>query len=135
MYSINFDVPDEWIEPIYDHVHHGRYFLALERARLGLLEHIGFPNDALLAQGKALVITRVDVAYKREVKRGAITVTCEEPTIEGRTIVVRQRILNERGKTAAEGMIESVFMDMSSRRGMDIPEDFRAAFLRFGTTT
>jgi YbgC/YbaW family acyl-CoA thioester hydrolase len=129
MFSISVDLTDEWITPPYDHVHHGRCFFLFEEARVQLLRHIGFPNDELLADGKALVITKVEAAYKREVKKGAVTVTCETPAIDGKTLVVHQKILNERGKIAVEARIESVFMDMNTRRGMAPPEEFKAAFL------
>lgn len=129
MHSLTFDIPTDWIEPVYEHVHHGQYFRIFEQGRLSLLRAIGFPNEELLAQGKALVITRVEACYKREVKGGQVTVTCEEPSLAGRTLVVRQKILNERGKVAVEAVVESMFMDMTTRRGMDVPKDFTEAFL------
>jgi len=133
MFELTVEIPSDLIEPVYEHVHHGKCFSLLERGRLALLERIGFPNEELLAQGRALVITRVEAHYKREVKGACVIVTCESPTINGRSLVLRQRILNERGKTAVEAVIESVFMDMGTRRGMDIPGDFRDAFLRWAS--
>jgi acyl-CoA thioesterase FadM len=37
--------------------------------------------------------------------------------------------VNERGKVAVEARIESVFMDMNTRRGIVPPEGFVEAFL------
>lgn len=129
MFSITVDLTDQWVTPVYDHVHHGRCFDLFEQARIELLKAIGFPNDMLLGQGKALVIAKVEAAYKREVKKGVVSVTCEDMTIDGRTLLVHQRILNARGKVAVDARIESVFMDMDTRRGMDVPGDFAIAFL------
>jgi len=129
MFSITLDIDDSWVEPVYEHVHHGRCLSLLERARVALLEHIGFPNDTLIAQGKVLVITRVEAEYKREVKRGSVQATCDAVSLQGRTLVIQQRIINERGKVAVEARVESMFMDFTTRRGMNPPEDFLRAFL------
>lgn len=129
MFSITVEIDDAWIEPVYDHVHHGRSLSLFEQARCALLEHIGFPNDKLLAEGKALVITKVTASYKREIKRGAATVTCDRAEVRDRTLVIHQTLLNERGKPAVELVIESVFMDVKSRRGMEPPPEFLKAFL------
>jgi acyl-CoA thioesterase FadM len=93
------------------------------------LKAMGFPNDELLAAGKALVIAKAEASYLREVKKGMVTVTCEEMAIEGRILFVHQKILNSRGKIAVDARIESIFMDMNTRRAMDVPADFKAAFL------
>lgn len=132
MFSIQVELDDAWVAPVYDHVHHGRCFFLLEHARVAYMAHIGFPNDVLLARGQAAVITAVAAQYKREVKRGKVTVTCEDVTVEGKTLIIGQKILNERGKVAVEARIESVFMDMNTRRGMMPPEGFIEAFLASG---
>lgn len=128
MFSINVEIDDTWVEPVYDHVHHGRCLSLFERARCGLLEHIGFPNEQLLAEGKVLVITKVQASYKREVKRGTVRVTCDRAELNKKAIIIHQTLFNERGKPAVELVIESVFMDMNSRRGMEPPPDFAEAF-------
>lgn len=127
MFSIKITVDDEWISPVYAHVHHGRCLSFLEQAREGFVAAIGFPNDELLRQGKVLVVTRVDLSYKREVKIGEITATCDRVQYEGRTIRIYQRIVNSRGKTAVEGTVELMFMDGATRRGMPAPDDFLKA--------
>jgi YbgC/YbaW family acyl-CoA thioester hydrolase len=131
MVSIKVDIDDTWVEPVYEHVHHGRCLSLFEQARCALLEHIGFPNEALLQEGKVLVITSVQATYKREVKRGVATITCDRVDLDGRTLVIYQRLLNERGKVAVEARIESVFMDNATRRGMNPPDDFLEGFLQF----
>jgi acyl-CoA thioesterase FadM len=42
---------------------------------------------------------------------------------------IRQKILNERGKVAVEGVVELMFMDAGTKRGMNPPEDFIRALL------
>jgi len=129
MFSIQIELDDQWVAPVYEHVHHGRCFYLLEQARVAYMERIGFPNDVLLSRGQAAVITAVSAQYKREVKRGVVTVTCEDLELQGKTLVIGQKILNERGKVAVEARIESVFMDMTTRRAIAPPEGFAEAFL------
>jgi acyl-CoA thioesterase FadM len=129
MFSITIPIDDEWIAPVYDHVHHGRCLSLLEQARAAFIEKLGFPNEQLLQQGKVIVVTRVDMMYKREVKRGEVQATCDGVEFEDRVLRIRQRLVNNRGKTAVEGVVELMFMDMTTRRGMDVPEDFRQVLL------
>jgi YbgC/YbaW family acyl-CoA thioester hydrolase len=131
MVAISVEIDDNWITPVYEHVHHGRCFSLFEEARLELLRVIGFPNEQLLEEGKVLVITKVSAEYKREVKRGTVQVSCDRVELRDRSLVIHQRILNHLGKVAVEATIESMFMNMTTRRGMYPPEDFLAAFLRF----
>ncbi len=128
MFAIETEIEDDLIDDLYNHVHHGRCFYLLERGRLALMEVIGQPNDMWLKRGIALVITNVNVQYKRELKRGPITITCDTGRVEGKRIVVEQRILNSRGKIAVQGSIESAFMSIQDRRGIDVPEEFWASF-------
>jgi acyl-CoA thioesterase FadM len=73
----------------------------------------------------------VQAHYKRELKGGRITVTCDRLQVQGRSIIIYQRILNSKGKTAVEAVIESVFMDIQARRGISPPEEFLEAVKRF----
>jgi YbgC/YbaW family acyl-CoA thioester hydrolase len=133
MVAITVEIDDTWITPVYEHVHHGRCLSLFEQARLELLRVIGFPNEQLIREGKVLVITKVSAEYKREVKRGAVQVTCDKVELCDRSLVIHQRILNRLGKVAVEAIVESMFMNAESRLGMHPPEDFREAFMRFNS--
>lgn len=133
MLSINIDIDDNWITPVYEHVHHGRCFSLFEEARVELLRVIGFPNEQLLDEGKVLVITKVSAEYKREVKRGLVQVTCDRVELRDRVLIIHQRILNQIGKVAVQATVESMFMNKTTRRGMSPPEDFLRAFLAFNS--
>jgi YbgC/YbaW family acyl-CoA thioester hydrolase len=128
LFSLDLTLDPDWIVPAYHHVHHGRALFLLELGRLALLESIGMPNEALMQRGQALVITKVAASYKREVKGESVTVTCDRAGLDGRALVVHQRILNEKGKEAVEAVIESVFMDTDTRRGIAPPDDFLRAY-------
>jgi YbgC/YbaW family acyl-CoA thioester hydrolase len=124
MFSIDFNIDQSWIATEYSHVHHGRILSIFEHARGEFVASIGFPNDQLMREGKVLVITEVAAVYKREVKLGVVKVTCDSVEIDNRTIKMHQRIINDRDKVAVEGTFSLMFMDASTRRGMNPPEDF-----------
>jgi len=130
MFAMHFEIDDSWIAPVYDHVHHGKMLSLFERAREGLVAEVGFPNEELLAQGKVIVVTHVSVAYKREVRRGLVEVTCDSFELDGRTFRLGQRIINDRQKVAVEGVVSLMFMDGAARRGMFPPEDFMQALAK-----
>ena len=129
MFSIEIMVDEELVDPAYNHVHHARSLLLLERARGALLESIGFPNEQLLQEGKVIVVTSLSVAYKREVKAGMVTVTCSDAWYDRRTITVNQTIISSNSKTLVEATVNMMFMDVETRRGKEAPADFLAALL------
>lgn len=124
MFVMRVEIDDTWIAPVYDHVHHGRILSLFERAREGLVAEAGFPNEVALARGHVIVVTNVVVAYKREVRRGLVDVTCDSVEVDGRTFRLGQRIINERQKVAVDAVISLMFMDGTERRGMLPPDDF-----------
>jgi YbgC/YbaW family acyl-CoA thioester hydrolase len=127
MISIAIETPREWVEPVYDHVHHSRCFFLFEQARTALLEKIGLPYDRYLQSGLAAVVGSVQAAYKRELKGGGLTVTCDGVERQGRSLVFIQRILNEKGKVAIDARIELVFMDLKLRRAVQPPAELLEA--------
>jgi acyl-CoA thioesterase FadM len=131
MFSLQIEIPPELIAPVYDHVHHGNAFFFLEQGRVALMDQLGVPCQGYLDRGLGLVIGSVQAHYKRELKGGRITVTCDRLEVQGRSIIIYQRILNSKGKTAVEAVIESVFMDIQARRGISPPEEFLEAVKRF----
>lgn len=130
MFEIDYDVGDSDLVERYDHVHHAHCLRLLELARLRYLEAIGFPNDALMDKGLFLVITSITIDYKREILRGPHRITCEEPLLDGKAVILRQRVINGRGKDAVTATVSSMFMSAETRRAIQTPDDFAAAFLR-----
>ena len=128
MFEIECEVNPDLVSPPYHHVHHADVLRFLERARLAFLREVGFPNDDFLAKGLFLVITGLEVKYKRELLPGLIRVTCERPCIHGKIVTIEQRIINAKGKTAVEARVDSQFLDGVLRRGVSPPQDFAAVF-------
>jgi acyl-CoA thioesterase FadM len=130
-FRIRVPVAKSLLHPDYNHVHHADLLRVLEAARLRLLDEIGQPNDRLLAEGMALVISRIEVAYRREVKGPEIDVTCEEGVISGREIVLVQRLLLANGKEAVRATVGSMFLSRRAGRGVHPPASFREPFERY----
>jgi acyl-CoA thioesterase FadM len=126
--QVRIELDSVWLDSQYHHVHHGRCLYLLERARLELLERMGFPDRVFLERGDGLVITRLQVEYKREVVGEFVVATCDRVGRRGRDLIVHQRLLNHRSKVAVEAVVESQFMDLATRRGKDVPADFLAAY-------
>jgi YbgC/YbaW family acyl-CoA thioester hydrolase len=126
------EVVAEDLEPLYHHVNHARALRFMELARLAYLEAVGVPNESLIAQNLFIVIAEISVAYKREVFAGPIVVTCESPHIDGKAIMLHQRIINARGKVCVEASYDMRILSGDSKRSIYPPADFAARFLDGG---
>lgn len=126
-FSLSVKIDTDLFQNRYNHLHHAQTLTLLEKGRIALLESINQPIDTLMESGLALVITRIDVIYKRELRSETVTVTCDSGIIEDRTICVTQRIINEKGKEAVRATVWSAFMSTETRRGLDVPESFGRA--------
>ena len=129
MFQMPYEVTESEIEPTYRHVSHYQSLRIMELARLKYLEAIGWPNEALIKRGLFIVIGTIQIAYKREVFVGYLTVTCEELRIEGRSMYLKQRLINEKEKDAVVATVECVLMSGQSKRAVLPPAEFSAAFL------
>lgn len=130
-FTFSRTVSSEELQATYAHVHHAKALCFLEEARYQFLEAIGFPFCRALEGGLLIVLTHLEVAYRREITAGDITITCGEPRIEGKLLTLRQQIFNHRKKLAVEGQVTLCFMEQSTRRGVGLPEDFSEALKRW----
>jgi YbgC/YbaW family acyl-CoA thioester hydrolase len=129
MHQFEYKIEESQIESGYGHLHHADALKLLEKARLDLLVAIGFPNQHLIEQGLLLVITNIEVIYKRELFAGPIEVNCSDFKIDARKILMKQQILNHKGKVAVEGLVGSCFMSAAARRSLEVSDGFRMALL------
>lgn len=129
MFTIEYTLQPGDLEPIYDHVHHAHSLRFLERARVEYLASVGCPMDELFAKDIFLVISKIEIRYLREVLDGTIAITCENPRIEGRALVIDQRILNAKGKACVEARVDSMCMSSATKRAFAVPDFLRDAFV------
>lgn len=131
VFRFEYLISERELEPVYLHVNHARALLLMEASRLAFLEHIGFPSPALIAQDIFPVVARIDAGYKRELFGGPVTITCEEGRIEGKSMFLRQRVINEREKCAVEALFELKFMQGATKRAIFVPSELTQAFEGF----
>ncbi len=124
LFSLPHVIDASLIESRYRHVHHADALKLLEMARLKLLEHVGYPNDWFMERQLFLVISKISVVYKRELFAGPVTITCDSARLEGKALIIPQRILNDKGKVAVEAMAESMAMNGETKRAVPYPEEF-----------
>lgn len=130
MYVLDYTISDAEVEKTYNHVHHATTLCILEKARLSFLEHIGFPNNELIANGLFLVLTSLQVDYKRELFAGPVRVTCEDMEVSGKRFSVKQRIIKlPSEKDAITARVEFVAMDGATKRAVRAPDELTAAFV------
>jgi YbgC/YbaW family acyl-CoA thioester hydrolase len=131
MFKIEVEVTEDVFEPPYYHVHHGEMLRYLERSRCEYLSAVGFPLSYFIDQGLLLVVSAIEVKYKREVKEGLHLVTVENPQmLDKRRVVVSQRIINPKGKDAVVAKVEFMCLSSQLKRAIAISTDFEEAFLK-----
>ncbi len=128
MFQIAYKIQMEELQEQYRHVHHAKALCLLEMARLRFLEEIGHPNESLIESQLFLVVTRVDVQYKRELFAEEVIISCENPIIDGRNLSLDQVIYKENGKPAVLARVYFMCMDGATKRGIRPPEAFEKAF-------
>lgn len=124
MFSVKYKVPHHEIDSEYLHLHHTTSLLYLERARLALLETIGFPINGLIQKGLFIVVKQIDVRYLREVREETIEITCEQSTVNGKEFALVQRLINERGKDAIIADITLAILSSEVKRAVIPPSNF-----------
>lgn len=129
IFEVGLSVTDADLESTYNHVHHARAFVYLEQARLRFLESLGFPTEIYMQRGLFWVITNIEASYLREIRAGEILVTCENPRIISKALVLEQKLYNERNKLAVTGKATSKLLLRSTGRSTDIPEELCHAVL------
>ncbi len=131
MFEITLKVGEQDLSPAYNHVHHAHVLLLLEKARLAFLTELGFPTEEYQKRGLFWVIASISVDYKREIRAGEIRVTCENNLVQDKTLILDQRIYNEKGKLAVEGTAHSMLLSQATQRSAAIPAEFREAVSRY----
>ena len=132
MFFEEYDIISSDLDPTYGHLHHAKSLLFLERARLSFLNKIGYSAERLIAEDLFAVISSISINYLREVKNGKIRVTCEELKIKNRTLIIGQKVVNERGKTAIEATVHSMLLSKKAMRAVTPPQSFIDAFVSGG---
>ena len=101
----------------------------MERAREEFLHSIGTSLNEIIASGLFLVLTEINIRYRRELVPGPIVITFEERSSDRRLLSSRQRILVDGDLTAVEAEINMVFMSGTTKRAVLPPPAFARGYL------
>ena len=129
MFLLPFQISQSLVDNDYRHVHHADSLKLLEECRLRYLDHIGFPNSELIAQGLYLVISELSVQYKRELFAERIEISCENPRRESKILYLQQRVFKASGKVAITAHFQFHCLSSELKRAVAAPEQFIEAFL------
>jgi len=130
MDSFTYFLKESDLEAPHHHLHHAESLRILEWGRLQLLKAHGIDYQDYLSRGIFLVIVSIQVSYKRELFSGQITVRCSSPVAQGKSLSLKQEILNHKGKLAIEAEIALAFLSRESGRAIEPPAEFLNAFRR-----
>ncbi len=124
MFRHSFIIPQSDLEPGYNHLNHARALYYLEEARLKYLVEIGCSNESFLAEDIFLVIASIQIRYKREIFSGSYTATVSEIRTEGKSLLMKQFLYNDREKECVEAEFDTRFVDGKLKRSIQIPKRF-----------
>lgn len=126
LFSHQLVVPKEDTANFADHVHHAKIIEYLERARLAHLGSLGLSYQSFVDRGLVLVISKIEIEYKREVRAEELRISVENVKIEGKILRLEQTVTNSRGKEAVRAKIDQVFVSIQSKRAIEVPEDIKS---------
>ncbi len=124
MFQIDLTINPSDLEPGYNHVNHALSLTFMEKGRLAFLESIGFPNEQFYKNGLFLVVTDIQVRYLRELFAETVVITVDSAEVDGKDLVLAQRILNKKNKECVTAIITFRFVDGAKKRSISVPEEF-----------
>ena len=127
-FTFEAEISEQGLLAPYFHVHHADIIRLLEQGRLELLKAIGKPLEEFLDQGIFWVISSIQIDYKREVKAGRIKIFCDAVELNGKLLVVKQSIFNDRDKLAVQATVTLALFSSAHKRSIGIPADVLTAF-------
>lgn len=129
MFAIDETISEAQVDNSYHHLHHADSLKLLELARIKLLDHIGFPLEAFIKRQLFLVVSSLQVEYRRELFAGAVRITCQEARAEKKKISIAQNIFNQKGKIAVSARVELSCLSGLTKRAIDSEDAFVQSLL------
>jgi acyl-CoA thioesterase FadM len=72
----------------------------------------------------------MQVRYLRELFAETVTITVDNAEVDGKDLILTQRIINKRNKECVTAVITFRFVDGAKKRSISVPEDFFNAALK-----
>ena len=97
-------------------VHHANYIRWMEEARIDFMDRLGFPYAGMEKSGVVSPVKKVSCEYKSPCTFGeTIGITVSVGSFNGVVMVIRYRMVNEKGVTVCEAESEHVFLNREGR--------------------
>jgi acyl-CoA thioester hydrolase len=111
-------------------VHHANYIAWFELARTKLCAMSGYHYAEIEAMGYLLMVTGVEVRYRRPFRYGDVArVACWSERLGSRGVRFAYEVLKE-GEVLATGATEHIWVEAASGRPCRPPEDVQEQFRR-----
>jgi acyl-CoA thioester hydrolase len=107
------------------HINNAAYAQFLEIARMEYLDQLLPPE----AQGPTVMLARLELNYRREVKLGQLVEVLTQPTRAGTSSWTYAFQILADGVLCADGSSVQVYVDVQSRRPAPLPEVLRERLL------
>ena len=113
----------------YGHVNNAAYAELFEEGRWDLISRQGFGREKVQALGLGPVVLELNIRFKREVRAGEkVEVETWTSSAARKVFVVSQKLFNAQGVEAASAEVTLGLLDLTKRRLVEIPEDWKKAF-------
>lgn len=119
---------------MYQHVHNSKYFDYVLAARYDQMDqNYGMSMETFMERGFGWLVQTVHVNYKRALKMGdTFLVRTGIEDISTRNCRVKFNIVNKAtSKESCDGWFDFVLIDLSTNRGVPIPDDIIAHYTSF----
>lgn len=104
-------------------VHHSNYFRYFECARNMMMEEWGYSISKCEEDGVTIPIVKLECNFRFPARMGdIITVTAEIDKIPLAKVLVKQKVVNQRGQICAEGQATLGFLDKRTGRPVACPQ-------------
>lgn len=114
----------------YLHLHHAEIFRLLEKGRLGYLEHIELPQEALLELDCFLVLTSSSIEFLREIQAGELNCTVKmKGFISDSEFSLEQELYKHPKRLAVKACFNLLSMSGRTRRRIPIPGQLKEKLL------
>jgi YbgC/YbaW family acyl-CoA thioester hydrolase len=111
------------------HVNNAKYLEYLEWGREEWYDQAGLTYSRFAEMGIQTVTVNININYRKECRQGDCLSIKTSPEKIGRSsYILKQEIYNQDGEICADALVTSVTMDISSRKGREVPEELRKLF-------
>lgn len=123
VFKIPINITTEQLDPNYRHVHHCTIAALFEKARIALLESVGYSQAQLFSLDLWAVISEIHVEYTAEVTEGEYFASCDSIIMEKKRMVFNQRLINSSGEEYAQAKVKIMWYSKKAGKSVMLPKE------------